>query len=313
MSRRPGGFSMVELLVVVAIIAVLAALLLGGVQLVRNMAKATACGSNLRQIGMAFELFAADKNGCYPPAMLHSASEAWLGGSTKTYEFVGKSDFGNNWNTWVAYVSPFLASGQTESGTSSEQVIFRVMQCPTHPRRKQQAAGSTGTDVQLWNSEGGVSYGISTAYLGAVPAASAYAGGVSYPNGRNGWPGYGLGISGMTDNARLRSRMSKPGQTISVAEHLGQPVATQQNRSNWTDPPFTRIPVDSAGVAATVPADFGSWAAGYPFADTLTGFALRVAHGSKSNYLFVDGRVGSLTPWETCSADPSQPNLWTGR
>jgi prepilin-type N-terminal cleavage/methylation domain-containing protein len=73
-SRKPGGctpmgirgkqaFTLIELLVVIAIIAILAALLLPSLTRSREMARKTACSSNLRGIGVAFILFAIDHDG----------------------------------------------------------------------------------------------------------------------------------------------------------------------------------------------------------------------------------------------------------
>lgn len=60
------GFSLIELLVVMAIIGVLAALLLGGVRTVKAAANGIVCASNLRQVGMAFAGYAEDNQGMYP-------------------------------------------------------------------------------------------------------------------------------------------------------------------------------------------------------------------------------------------------------
>lgn len=64
--RRNSGFTLIELLVVVAIIAVLIALLLPALGSARERARAVACQSNLRQIGMVTFHYTSDFNGYLP-------------------------------------------------------------------------------------------------------------------------------------------------------------------------------------------------------------------------------------------------------
>jgi prepilin-type N-terminal cleavage/methylation domain-containing protein/prepilin-type processing-associated H-X9-DG protein len=64
--RQVAGFTLVEMLVVIAIIGILAALLLPAVSRGKMRAHQAACTSNLRQVGLAFQSFAHDHNDRYP-------------------------------------------------------------------------------------------------------------------------------------------------------------------------------------------------------------------------------------------------------
>jgi prepilin-type processing-associated H-X9-DG protein len=88
--RHPAGFTPVELLVVVSIIAVLIGLLLPAVQASRSAARRTQCGSNLRQVGLAMGQYCDAHRGQFPDT--------------------SHNDFGDFERSWIYTVAPFMES-----------------------------------------------------------------------------------------------------------------------------------------------------------------------------------------------------------
>lgn len=104
---RIRAFTLVELLVVVAILAILAAILFPVFASAKNSAKKSICASNQRQIGQGFLLYAADNDDAYP-------------NNGDPYLWVGKR--------WRWPVMPYIGAGQRQganySATASNPSIF---------------------------------------------------------------------------------------------------------------------------------------------------------------------------------------------
>jgi prepilin-type N-terminal cleavage/methylation domain-containing protein/prepilin-type processing-associated H-X9-DG protein len=76
-SKSERGFTLVELLVVVVIIAVLGALALPAYNLAVKHAQCTGCAARMRTLGIAFMSFANDNNGQLPGRVEGAGNDKW--------------------------------------------------------------------------------------------------------------------------------------------------------------------------------------------------------------------------------------------
>lgn len=76
MKTNRAAFTLIELLTVIAIIGILAAILIPVVGRVRDHARTAACTSNLRQLGLAVLLYANENDDFLPPSR-HPSLEFW--------------------------------------------------------------------------------------------------------------------------------------------------------------------------------------------------------------------------------------------
>jgi prepilin-type N-terminal cleavage/methylation domain-containing protein len=132
---RRNGFTLIELLVVIAIIAILAAILFPVFASAKASAKQTQSISNLKQIGLAWIMYAGDAEDMMMPP------RSWVSGSKYAY-----------W--WASY------DGATQAQKEEEGLLYPytrgkgIQADPTFPNKLRAATGITG-------------YGYNYRYLGS--------------------------------------------------------------------------------------------------------------------------------------------------
>jgi prepilin-type N-terminal cleavage/methylation domain-containing protein len=93
MKKRKKGFTLIELMIVIAIIAILAAVLVPNFMRAREASRLTACKSNLKNISTAVETYSNDNDGIYPgdTNFKEIKSGETLGIGTLASTYIGKT------------------------------------------------------------------------------------------------------------------------------------------------------------------------------------------------------------------------------
>lgn len=129
--RRSAAFTLVEFLVVLAIIGLLAALLLSIFATSREKSRQTSCQANQKQILLAVSMYVQDSDGLFPKTYYHNSSnqivtwyEALLSYTKSQQVFQCPTDngtsIGGNWNPAPKFRSSYAASNDLLWGEGLE-------------------------------------------------------------------------------------------------------------------------------------------------------------------------------------------------
>ncbi|HEX6987633.1 MAG TPA: DUF1559 domain-containing protein [Planctomycetaceae bacterium] len=130
---RPCGFTLIEVLVVIAIVGLLIALLLPAVQQAREAARATSCRNNLRQMGLALHNYHALLQ-VFPPSSTSAVDKGvWT-----------DRPWRHHLHGWASLILPFLEQGNLQDAIDYDRSaldpanraaaahVLPIYSCPSH-------------------------------------------------------------------------------------------------------------------------------------------------------------------------------------
>ena len=227
---QPAGFTLVELLVVIAVIGILMGLLLPAVQSAREAGRRNACENNLKQIGYAIINFEGKKGGLpgyrtdLPTGAAAPAKPSWA------VSILPQLERKDVYSAWV--------------GGGAASVVLPIYQCPSA------ANGDTSSPQLVYSGNGGTTF--------------CTGGGVQTPADGVMFDAVGGGYSGRTISLDAVSSNDGAATTLLVAEQSGGSLrswntgidVSTNSRPGQLHSPFGTAPI--FGLGSTTPASINS-------------------------------------------------------
>jgi prepilin-type N-terminal cleavage/methylation domain-containing protein/prepilin-type processing-associated H-X9-DG protein len=278
--KKHAAFTLIEVLVVIAIIAVLVGLLLPAVQKVREAASRMKCSNNLRQIGLAIHNYASTSAGSLPDS--HRYTAPLYGWMTHLLPYAEQSPLYSQYNWSTDWYNPANAA---VVGTD-----LKMLDCPSNSMANRKVTGTLfSTAINTYPSDYHAIFGITSDLIPSVISAT--------------YPRYGaLPIDEMMDGQvvpgfrRLTDILDGLSNTFFVCEVAGRPYIWRdgvqaatlnlQDKDSWAawNGDYTRgFTFDGINIPGPCPLNCSNANAIYSF------------HNAGANCLFGDGSVQFLS------------------
>jgi len=203
------GFTLVELLVVIAVLAMLAGMLLPALAGAKRKAYQAQCVSNLRQMGLALKMYVDESHDWLPPGPLPAGET--IADATSIY-FLAQSEapvYSGTTNTtqfkkWLPYyLAPYLSLPSPAQLGQATNVV-KVFVCPGYAHSLPANSAGGGYNAEADNYARAFSYSVTRTN--------------AYPNSKI--PGYAFGKQGESEPLKVTQIQSvvSPSEVWAVAD-----------------------------------------------------------------------------------------------
>jgi prepilin-type N-terminal cleavage/methylation domain-containing protein/prepilin-type processing-associated H-X9-DG protein len=264
-SQRQTGFTLVELLVVIGIIALLISILLPSLNRARETANRVKCSSNLRQIGQALLLYSNDNKGNYPRCVQNSPPNGANNAEKCTY---GTDGNGSDQYSGTAATSIVGAPNQRPANNDMTAAIFALLRtqditsevfvCPSSNDEKDTFLGGTNAPINRGNFTGSknLSYSFQNMYAGTSAIGAGWKWnntlGAEYAIGADKNPG--ISPTGTDNVAQPSNTSSAKDMKLSNSNNHdkdGQNILYGDGHVAWESNPFVGVNRDNIYTAAS--------------------------------------------------------------